>query len=427
MAWILDPDPNDPPLRHTEASGASLAVTVAAFERVGGIPPVPSGEDRAFVDALQRIDARIRHDPAIQRDRLRPGSWVARRAAWRMPSVAAWCARTNSPTIRLSQRTTRSTPRLTPSRPLGLVAASSPSLAAGLGLDPLRLAEPSATCFGAAWAELESLSPVLRRGAYGSSTCRPKSRRRTGCCVWLTSRRRGGGLTMPPTADLLESVPWMQSRAEALDRDAAFPAEEMDRLSRIGALTLPLPVRSHTKQGDVRDDALADQMLEVLTLAGRGNLSVGRILEAHINALHLIGRYGSASSGRRLRTLTRAPVRALGYRSAHWRAPDADVRAGNQPDRLQTVLFRGRPRDAGVVTAQEPTGRRGCWCWAAIGRAVKSTGFSLQGMRAAVTGAVDFTGCETAADRCWGRQVIICENRICPLARGADQRWRWAD
>jgi hypothetical protein len=33
---------------------------------VGGIPAVVSGDDRAFVEALWRIDARIRHDPAIE-------------------------------------------------------------------------------------------------------------------------------------------------------------------------------------------------------------------------------------------------------------------------------------------------------------------------------------------------------------------------
>ena len=61
----LDPDPADPWPRHTEASGASLAVRAAAFGRVGGIPAVAVGEDRAFVAALRRMDARIRHDPTI--------------------------------------------------------------------------------------------------------------------------------------------------------------------------------------------------------------------------------------------------------------------------------------------------------------------------------------------------------------------------
>ncbi len=65
LAWILDPEPHDPPPRHTEASGASLAVSARAFRFVGGIPAIPSGEDRAFVRALWMADARVRHDPAI--------------------------------------------------------------------------------------------------------------------------------------------------------------------------------------------------------------------------------------------------------------------------------------------------------------------------------------------------------------------------
>jgi GT2 family glycosyltransferase len=65
IADRLDPDPADPLPRHSEAAGASLAVTCAAFRRVGGIPAVPSGEDRAFVGALARLDARIRHDPSV--------------------------------------------------------------------------------------------------------------------------------------------------------------------------------------------------------------------------------------------------------------------------------------------------------------------------------------------------------------------------
>jgi hypothetical protein len=66
LATLVDPEPHDPWPRHTEHSGASLAFTVAAWRRAGGIPPIPSGEDRAFVDRMRRIDARIRHDPAVQ-------------------------------------------------------------------------------------------------------------------------------------------------------------------------------------------------------------------------------------------------------------------------------------------------------------------------------------------------------------------------
>lgn len=62
---LVDPDPADPWPRHTEGSGASIAVTAMAFRRAGGIPAVPVGEDRAFIDRLRRVDARIRHAPDV--------------------------------------------------------------------------------------------------------------------------------------------------------------------------------------------------------------------------------------------------------------------------------------------------------------------------------------------------------------------------
>jgi len=61
IAAGIDPDPADPWPRHDEHSGASIAVTVDAFHRGGGIPELPLGEDRAFFRNLRRIDARIRH------------------------------------------------------------------------------------------------------------------------------------------------------------------------------------------------------------------------------------------------------------------------------------------------------------------------------------------------------------------------------
>ncbi len=60
----LDPDPADPLPRHTQHSGASIAVTARIYALAGGLPAVTVGEDRAFFAALRHIDARIRHAPA---------------------------------------------------------------------------------------------------------------------------------------------------------------------------------------------------------------------------------------------------------------------------------------------------------------------------------------------------------------------------
>ncbi len=60
---LLDPDPADPWPRHLEHFGASLACTPAIYALAGGLPPVKPLEDVAFVDALRKVGARIRHCP----------------------------------------------------------------------------------------------------------------------------------------------------------------------------------------------------------------------------------------------------------------------------------------------------------------------------------------------------------------------------
>ncbi len=63
---LLDPDPADPWPRHSEESGASIAVRKEVFDDAGGVPPLDTGEDRALMQALRRIDARIRHSPEVR-------------------------------------------------------------------------------------------------------------------------------------------------------------------------------------------------------------------------------------------------------------------------------------------------------------------------------------------------------------------------
>jgi hypothetical protein len=60
---MLDPDPADPWPRHLQHFGASLACTTSMYALAGGLPPVKPLEDVAFLDALRKVGARIRHCP----------------------------------------------------------------------------------------------------------------------------------------------------------------------------------------------------------------------------------------------------------------------------------------------------------------------------------------------------------------------------
>lgn len=165
IADRLDPDPADPLPRHTEAAGASLAVTTTAFRRVGGIPAVPSGEDRAFVRALASVDARIRHDPSVLV--LVSGRTVGRAAGGMAdtirrriqqqdeftddqvePAVDAYRRYDFRRRVRQAWQE-----RLLPSELVIDLGISTPVLAQML----------AAPYFGRAWARVESASPFLTR------------------------------------------------------------------------------------------------------------------------------------------------------------------------------------------------------------------------------------------------------------------------
>ena len=162
----LDPDPADPLPRHTRHSGASIAVTAAAYASSGGVPDIPSGEDRAFIAALRRADAKLRHAPEVHvtvsgriigrstggmadtirrrlsapdaflDDRLEPAADCARRA---------WC--------RAALRSAYNNP-----------GANLALLAEQLGLEPAALTPMlRAAHFGAVWEAVEAVAPALRR------------------------------------------------------------------------------------------------------------------------------------------------------------------------------------------------------------------------------------------------------------------------
>ena len=65
METRLHPISHDPWPRHPSESGASLALTLASFRAVGGVPRKALGEDRALASALRSAGFRIRHEPHL--------------------------------------------------------------------------------------------------------------------------------------------------------------------------------------------------------------------------------------------------------------------------------------------------------------------------------------------------------------------------
>ena len=62
----LDPCPTDRWPCHHQHYGASLALTVRAYRRVGGLPAVPFLEDEALWQLLLRHDLPVRHSPHVR-------------------------------------------------------------------------------------------------------------------------------------------------------------------------------------------------------------------------------------------------------------------------------------------------------------------------------------------------------------------------
>lgn len=198
-------------------------------------------------------------------------------------------------------------------------------------------------------------------------------------------------------------IPHMQQRATEADEKAAFPTHDISTLRDAGVLALPLPIH----QGPWSDDhsASVDQVAVVLMRVGTGNLSVGRIVEAHINARHLIARYGSADQKAHADDDAGA-----GHLFALWVTdpPENGLRMTRSCDGIRLQGGKMFCSAAGfatraLVTAVDDAGHtRMLVIPLGNGERVRPLEAPLQGMRAAVTGAVDFTGCTAGPHACLG-------------------------
>lgn len=170
-------------------------------------------------------------------------------------------------------------------------------------------------------------------------------------------------------------IPWMQSRAVALDQAAAFPAEEVHHL------------RQQFGQGAFETDRLADTLMMI----GQGNLSVGRIMEAHVNAVQLMTLFGTNTQQRWARSGT--DLFALWVTDA----PGGGLRMqrsvnGIVLDGAKQFCSGAGHATAALITAEDPPlGSRMLAVKLNIGETVTPLPAPLQGMRAATTGAVHFS------------------------------------
>jgi hypothetical protein len=162
---LIDPDMADPWPRHTQASGASIAVRAQAYRVAGGIPNIPCGEDRAFIAELRRIDARIRHAAECRvvvsgRSEGRAAGGMADTIRRRLAAPDPYLDGRLEPALDCARRAVlRWLARLAYEKSCPLDA-----LWINLGMTEsavkAALAEPH---FGTAWAKLETSSPRLER------------------------------------------------------------------------------------------------------------------------------------------------------------------------------------------------------------------------------------------------------------------------
>ena len=163
----LDPDPFDRLPRHSEHSGASIAVRVSAYRCAGRIPAIPLGEDRAFFAGLRRIDARIRHAPEVRV--IVSGRTVGRAVGGMADTIRRRLIKADDtaddqfePALPAARRAQlRRLARVVWSNP---IESEVDLLAKQLLISPSKVKRALATpYFGAAWSELESNSTMLAK------------------------------------------------------------------------------------------------------------------------------------------------------------------------------------------------------------------------------------------------------------------------
>jgi hypothetical protein len=167
LSALLDPLAHNPWPHHATISGASIAIKREAYLRVGGLPRVPLGEDKALIAELIRHDAKIRFCPNVRvttsgrLDGRAPGG-VADTLRLRSNDPGAFCDELLEP-FRVAIKRAKWRGRLRRLRSAGLLNDN------GAWARDLNIPAPDAQricrapSFGAAWSAIESQSPPFAR------------------------------------------------------------------------------------------------------------------------------------------------------------------------------------------------------------------------------------------------------------------------
>lgn len=89
-----------------------------------------------------------------------------------------------------------------------------------------------------------------------------------------------------------EIADYCAANASAVDRNGAFPVREFKLIAEGGLLAAPLQ-RELGGLGLGIEASVTRELLILLKQIGRGNLSVGRVYEGHVNALQLVQTFGT--------------------------------------------------------------------------------------------------------------------------------------
>ena len=183
-------------------------------------------------------------------------------------------------------------------------------------------------------------------------------------------------------------IPRLQARAPALDQAAAFPADDLRDLTEAGLLLAPLPAAPGGLGAGTETEG-ASLLRQLLILCARGNPSVARLFEAHVNAIRLVHRFGTAEQARLM-----AQDALSGHLFGLWvtDAPGQQVRIASAHLRGRKGPCSGAGHCTRALITAESAGATRLVMIALSGHERVDPVSGLHGMRAAANGTVTLDG-----------------------------------